>query len=57
MCAAVSYTHLNEASPREGKISDESAVGQMLLGHSVGDKIQVEVPAGVMEYEILTISK
>ena len=27
----------NEASPREGKISDESAVGKALLGHTAGD--------------------
>lgn len=47
----------NEADPLEGSISDESAVGKGLLGHGIGDKIQVEVPAGTMEYEILTISK
>lgn len=47
----------NEADPLEGNISDESAVGKALLSHGVGDKIEVEVPAGIIEYEILSISK
>lgn len=47
----------NEADPLSGNISDESAVGKALLGHSIGDKVEVEVPAGVMEYEVLAISK
>mgnify|MGYP003379609464 CR=1 FL=1 len=40
-----------------GNISDESAVGRALLGKALGDKVEVEVPAGVMEYEVLRISK
>lgn len=47
----------NEADPLKGSISDESLVGKSLLSHGIGDKIQVEVPAGVMEYEVLAISK
>lgn len=47
----------NEADPVHGCISDESAVGKALLEHSIGDKVTVEVPAGSMEYEVLTISK
>lgn len=47
----------NEADPLVGNISDESLVGKSLLDHGIGDKIQVEVPAGTMEYEVLTISK
>lgn len=47
----------NEADPIKGCISDESAVGKALLGHRIGDRVEVEVPAGVMEYEVLTISK
>ena len=47
----------NEADPLSGNISDESAVGKALLGHGIGDKIDVEVPAGMMEYEVLAISK
>ena len=47
----------NEADPLSSNISDESAVGKALLGHGIGDKIEVEVPAGMMEYEVLAISK
>ncbi len=47
----------NEADPVNGCISDESAVGKALLEHVIGDKVSVEVPAGTMEYEVLTISK
>ena len=47
----------NEADPLSGNISDESAVGKALLGHGIGDKIEVEGPAGMMEYEVLAISK
>jgi transcription elongation factor GreA len=47
----------NEADPLNGCISDESAVGKALLSHGIGDKVEVEVPMGIMEYEILTISK
>ncbi|XOQ48045.1 MAG: transcription elongation factor GreA [Eubacteriales bacterium] len=47
----------NEADPLNGSISDESLVGKSLLNHKIGDKIQIEVPAGLMEYEVLAISK
>ena len=36
----------NEADPRKGKISDESAVGKSLIGQKTGEKIEVETPAG-----------
>lgn len=47
----------NEANPRAGRISDESAIGKALLEHAVGDVVEVEVPAGTMVYEVLGISK
>lgn len=47
----------NEANPAEGRISDESAVGKALLGHMSGECIEIEVPAGLVKYEILSISK
>lgn len=47
----------NEADPLNGCISDESAVGKALLDHGIGEKVKVEVPAGIMEYVVLTISK
>ena len=45
----------NEANPREGRISDESAIGKALVGNRIGAELDVEVPAGVMHYEILAI--
>jgi len=47
----------NEADPMQGRISDESAVGKALLEHTSGDVVEIEVPAGVMKYEVLVISK
>lgn len=46
-----------EADPMKGKISDESPVGSSLLGHKVGEVVSVEAPMGVLEYEIVNISK
>ena len=39
-----------EADPMSGRISDESPVGQSLLGHKVGDVVEVETPGGVCLY-------
>lgn len=47
----------NEADPDSGLISDESPIGAALLGHKVGDMVQVEAPAGVIEFEVLGISR
>ncbi len=47
----------NEADPLSGCISDESAVGKALLDHRTGDSVEIEVPAGTMEYVVLAISK
>jgi len=45
-----------EADPANGKISDESPVGKALLGHKVGDKVDITVPSGaVISYEVLEI--
>ena len=46
-----------EADPFEGKISNESAVGRALLGFKVGDVVEIEVPDGLLHYEILEIGK
>lgn len=46
-----------EADPYELRISNESPVGSALLGKKVGDIIDVQVPDGVMQYEILNIEK
>lgn len=44
-----------EADPSEGKISNESPVGAALIGHKVGDVVEVEVPEGKLEFKILEI--
>ena len=46
-----------EADPMSGRIADESPVGQSLLGHKVGDVVEVETPGGVCLYEVLEITK
>lgn len=46
-----------EADLKAGKISVKSPIAQGLLGKSVGDKTQIEVPAGTIELEILEISR
>ena len=44
-----------EAAPLDGKISNESPVGRALLGREVGDKVDVETPAGVMKLTVASI--
>ncbi len=44
-----------EADPAEKKISHESPLGKALLGKSVGDKVEVEAPAGKIVYTIVSI--
>jgi len=46
-----------EADPGEDRISNESPVGQALIGKKVGETAIVEIPAGVARYEIVAISK
>ena len=45
-----------EADPLEGKISNESPVGSKLLGNRIGDVVEVEVPDGIIKYEICGIT-
>lgn len=44
-----------EANPNEKKISHTSPLGQALVGKRVGDKTEVEAPAGKVTYEIISI--
>ncbi len=46
-----------EASPLKKKISDESPVGLALIGHKAGEIVNAEVPSGIVQYEILEITK
>lgn len=47
-----------EADPTHDRISNESPVGQSIMGHKKGDAVQVTTPRGaVIEYEITKISR
>ncbi len=45
-----------EASPREGLISNESPLGQALMGRRVGDEAEVEAPDGTFRVKIIKVA-
>ena len=47
----------SEANSLQGKISNESPVGKALLGAKVGDTVNVETQAGIVQYKVLAIEK
>lgn len=46
-----------EANSLQNKISNESPVGHALLGKTVGDVVDVETQAGVIQYKVLDIQR
>ena len=44
-----------EANPSENKISNESPVGKAIIGHKKGETVEVDVPVGKLQYQILDI--
>lgn len=46
----------NEADLKAGKISVDSPIGKALLGKKVGEKVEVQVPAGKVTFQITEIS-
>ena len=47
-----------EADPSNNKISNESPVGQAIMGRKRGDAVKVTTPTGkIIEYKILSISR
>jgi len=46
-----------EANSLKGKISNESPVGKALMGHKVGDTVEVETQAGLLSYKVLEIQR
>ena len=44
-----------EANPREGRISDDSPVGQGLIGHRAGETVTIHAPVGDLCFEILSV--
>lgn len=57
--ATMTYTIVpeNEADMKEKKISVTSPIAKGLLGKSIGDKAEIKVPAGVIPFEIIDISR
>lgn len=55
----VEYTIVGtaESDPNENKISNESPVGKAILGKEKGSIVDVNVPDGVVQYEIIDILK
>jgi transcription elongation factor GreA len=46
-----------EADPAHDRISNEAPVGRAILGKKVGTTVEVAVPAGVIQYKILEVSR
>ena len=46
-----------EADPDEGRLSDESPLGKSLMGKAEGEMIDVDAPAGVIQYKVLEIQR
>jgi transcription elongation factor GreA len=44
-----------EADPLSGKISDDSPIGQALLGKKEGEAVEIKTPAGLTSYSIADI--
>jgi transcription elongation factor GreA len=44
-----------EADPKAGRVSYESALGKALIGHRVGDKVEIRTPSGVYSVRITAI--
>lgn len=57
--ASMSYMLVpeNEANIKAGKISVSSPIAKGLLGKKAGDKVDIQVPAGLLTFEILDISR
>lgn len=45
-----------EADPKARKISHESPLGKALLGKAIGDRVEVDAPAGKITYTIVSVS-
>lgn len=46
-----------EADYAQGKISTTSPVGQGLLGHKKDDAVEIKIPAGILKYKVLEITR
>lgn len=57
--AIMQYTLVseNEANLKEGKISIGTPIARAILGKKVGDTVEVQIPAGMVNFEIVEISR
>ena len=57
--SVVEYTLVGEteANLREGKLAAATPIGRALIGKKKGDVVEVNVPSGVLKFEVLEISK
>lgn len=57
--ATMQYTLVaeSEANLKEGKISVDSPIGKGLLGKKVGDKAEIKTPAGLVKFQIVSITR
>ena len=46
-----------EADPFKNRISNESPVGKSILGHKKGDKVEIQIPAGTVVFEVIDITR
>ena len=55
---AMEYTIVadSEANLKEKKIASSTPIAQGLLGHKIGDVVEIRVPSGMMKFEIIEIS-
>ena len=44
-----------EANPKAGRISDDSPVGQGLIGHRAGETVVIHAPLGELKFEIISV--
>lgn len=53
----VKYTVVGpvEADPLEGKISNESPIGEALMGKKIGDTVSITTPKGEIQYEVVAV--
>ena len=55
----ITYTLVaeNEANLKQGKISITSPIGKALLGKKIGDLAEVDIPSGLIKFELLDITR
>jgi len=55
----MSYTLVpeNEANLKEGKLSVSSPIAKGLLGKKVGEKVEIDIPAGKITFEVIAVTR